>query len=369
GISPKPALAFFGFTLVELLVVIAIIGVLIAILLPAVQAAREAAKRMQCSNNMKQFALAFHNHHEVNQTFPGCKGRLSQANTDRWNQNSFVLPFIEQTALYENIKNSNDVPYDNKTSATDKTPKRGKIATFFCPSDPNATLPGLPEHDEYTGRCNIMSSIGDTIYPPAGRRSGIMQLKSPPYDASGEVIYVTFSDITDGTSNTVLCSESATTATLPNFVPESVFGGIYNENGTLWALTPGGTSVSPQGCLNNARDPNNPRMLKKAAYMQRGGRRFESHWGNGCLFNTILPPNAPSCSITAGDATWGFYTANSYHSGGVNTAACDGSVKFVSETIDCGGLPNSDSEQKGTSDFGVWGAFGTINCGESKALP
>ena len=142
-VRPRPA-----FTLVELLVVIAIIGILVGLLLPAVQAAREAARRMQCSNNLKQLGLAFHNYESATKSFPinyATRGKLGFPNNGPGIANSgrswlqMVLPYIEQTPLYNNIDFT--VGLQPKSSAPTTPVGRNRLAaatvipTFLCPSD------------------------------------------------------------------------------------------------------------------------------------------------------------------------------------------------------------------------------------------
>ncbi len=125
GISASESRKLRGFTLVELLVVIAIIGILIALLLPAVQAAREAARRSQCSNNLKQIGLALHNYHDTMNVFP--PGSINGNNELGWTV--FILPYIEQSALYDQV-NFNQAARGN----IDSTEARTRIETYLCPS-------------------------------------------------------------------------------------------------------------------------------------------------------------------------------------------------------------------------------------------
>jgi prepilin-type N-terminal cleavage/methylation domain-containing protein len=344
-----------GFTLVELLVVIAIIGVLIALLLPAVQAAREAARRMSCSNNMKQFALAFHNYNDIYHHFPGCKGNLSKAGgtRNRHSQHAYVLPFIEQTALFDAIKESSDTPYHNTPTG------RASISTFQCPSDPNAAVPSCLG-DEQGGRSNIMASLGDSTYFNASRRTGLIMTLRGDLNTS---VCRKMSEVKDGTSNTALCSESVTLVSFPvqNEAGVSIKGGMTHQ-ANVGAVT--GFTMNCMNAVDASR-----KAYPQAMNAGRGLRQFDAYGGNGCYFNTILPPNAPTCIGSASDNAWGYYSANSHHTGGVNCGVCDGSVRFVNDSIDCGGLPNSVDSNAMQSLFGVWGAFGSINKGESVTLP
>ncbi|MDR1478668.1 MAG: DUF1559 domain-containing protein [Planctomycetaceae bacterium] len=335
-----------AFTLVELLVVIAIIGVLIALLLPAVQAARAAARRMQCSNHMKQFALAFHGYHDVYQLFPPGAGRVSSFNTNRFNQHVRVLPFIEQTALYENWAASNE----HQLSATyAQTP----IATFLCPSDENARLIGL-----LSARASIAVSIGDSFGTQSANSRGIVGWTPVPSSTTLTTVFPkSFSTITDGTSNTCLCSEVVSARAAGS---RNVKGGVRHA----------GTSIDgtkPSWCKNNAIDPANPSQLGAASTRWRGSRAFDTPISY-VLFNTVLPPNSPTCCRDDNDYNWGFYPPQSHHLGGVNCGVADGSVRFVRDSIDAGGLPDTPHESTGISSFGVWGAFGSIDGGEAKSV-
>ena len=140
-----------AFTLVELLVVIAIIGILIALLLPAVQAAREAARRMSCSNNIKQYGLALHNYHDVHKTFP--TSQMMRMNSGRFNTNWVLCPFIEQTPLYEKLRFIPGQPWDPDFISID-------IPTLRCPSDKSGWVDGGWQ----VGTANIMVSHGDAVF-------------------------------------------------------------------------------------------------------------------------------------------------------------------------------------------------------------
>jgi hypothetical protein len=342
--------------LVELLVVIAIIGVLIALLLPAVQAARAAARRMQCSNNMKQFSLAFHGYHDVYLMFPPGAGRVSSAMagstiTMRFNQHVRILPFIEQTALFEQWAASNE--HQLSTLYAQKP-----ISTFLCPSDENGRLLGRG-----SARSSIVVSIGDGFGVDGGGRRGMVGWSGASGTSWAQVYEKTFDTITDGASNTCLCSEVVSSRVIGS---TNIIGGVRSASGSI----EGGGGAKPTWCMNNARSATNPNQLVSAASdIWRGSRAFDTPL-TYVLFNTIMPPNAPACARTNNDYTWGLYPPQSNHSGGVNCGVVDGSVRFVNDTVDTGTppLPDTVHNYKGISTFGVWGAFGSINGDESKPL-
>jgi prepilin-type N-terminal cleavage/methylation domain-containing protein/prepilin-type processing-associated H-X9-DG protein len=275
-----------GFTLVELLVVIAIIGVLVALLLPAVQAAREAARRMQCQNNLKQMGLALHNFHDTNQRLPPC----AQSNTaNRWGWQVALLPFIEQNNLFQQL----GAP-DLTTTANMPFPAtpivQTKIPTYRCPTDLTTNLTTNPNFDNY-GMSNYIVSEGVISWYVGG--------------VTVEMGKTRLSMITDGTSNTLLVGER-----------DSKIG--------LAAIWPG---VRKTGGVVNGRA------------RERPNAPFLGSRGASCCGNEQPSPPDP--------CRRGGYS--SLHANGVNFVFCDGSVRFVSQTIetdptaaDCNGPARSN---------------------------
>ena len=332
-----------GFTLVELLVVIAIIGVLIALLLPAVQQAREAARRMQCTNQLKQLGLALHNHHDTYGSFPK-KGRLQGGYHDRIGGMLNVLPFIEQSALKERID-----AHTGLAALSDMSPWSGyaplqtRINMLLCPSDPG-TSQSPP--DGYGAPTNYKFSIGDSylaIQSASRSHRGLFEDK-------GEK---SFRDVTDGTSNTVMMGERSV-GTNARMVLQ---GHAYSVSFTS----------DPTVCRDTV-SPTNPNEYT-GSVSNRASQRWIDRVPPFCAFATVLPPNSPSCWTGTNENTSESLTsATSYHPGGVNVVLVDGSVRFIPETIDAGDrtLPEVTS---GESPYGVWGALGSISGGESRQLP
>ena len=382
-----------GFTLVELLVVIAIIGMLIALLLPAVQAAREAARRMQCTNNLKQWALACHTYHDTQSKLPSASGHVINSpncevggDSDEWSGFVVLLPFIEQLALYEHChQDTYNCSY--MFYPTDH-PMTSQVSAFVCPSEAN--------REKAARRAmvrNYVMNIGDYVQtvPMFG-----FDNKSAFYGAGRGVFgyhsFYNLSAITDGTSNTALFSERCVS---PESGIDTDPGVEYPSNGILrvkesclwlhqeageWAAdTPvGWRLMNRNSCLDTREgaDYKNPLADHYAAYPQ--GYRGYIGWGithgymlwNG--FHTILPPNAPCCVNTgqggqAGQGGMGILTASSNHMGGVNLALSDGAVRFIPETVDIG--TGVEAVKSGRSPFGVWGALGSRNGNESVGLP
>jgi type II secretory pathway pseudopilin PulG len=350
-------------------VVIAIIGILIAILLPAVQAARGAARRMQCSNNMKQFGLAMHAYHDVFSALPASRCVLNNFNTHasapednvHWQgiigAIVFLLPFFEQNAMYEKIESI------SKTS-TNRWPLNtefaGRIPTLYCPEDPNVSKPNVSAGN--ISGMSIMVSHGDGMWhnnrPDAGETTDASKVAKRGIFAP--LTYQGFDTCTDGTSNTIAASESVSALALST----NVKGGIYRTSDIH-----NGNAI-PIKCLTSSRSPSNPNVLISGSDVWRG-TIFVDGRTSSAGFCTVLQPNSPSCVYTyptPHNMAWGVFSATSNHNGGVNGVYIDGSVHFISNAVDAGSA-SSPQKSSGISPYGIWGALGTPSGEEAVALP
>ncbi|MHC2070579.1 DUF1559 family PulG-like putative transporter [Bremerella sp. T1] len=352
-----------GFTLVELLVVIAIIGVLIALLLPAVQQAREAARRMDCSNRLKQMGLAIHNHHDTFLHFPalrnnngGTRSTNPRGNEGRNSGLMFILPFIEQPAVYEIMSkpgtfNSTDVlEFGPIRERAWYPPYVAKFDAFVCPSNPST--PANIWGNSFGARSYAVS-LGDSI-------NNNHNLENPRgifgrVDA-GKKSQIDMSSITDGTSNTIMMAERAF----------GVSGDTRNIKG-FFANNVSGLNASPIDCMTTASQG---RYLTSQSVQT--DRAVGVQWFDGYPaftgVTTVLPPNSPSCARDNWGDSWGLFSASSYHPGGVMVLMADASVQFIPETIDTGNLTAAEATS-GISPYGVWGALGSKAGGETVSLP
>ncbi|MDR1924287.1 MAG: DUF1559 domain-containing protein [Planctomycetaceae bacterium] len=375
---------FAGFTLVELLVVVAIISVLIALLLPAVLAAREVSRRIQCASHLRQFGLAIHGYNDTYNTLPAASARVVRSNGTDWNYSCqfFMLPYLEQTARFEAVVDAPSLIGSEDNNEV----LQGVIPFLLCPSDPSGTLPGIVND---IARCNIMTCRGDFVSQVANvthaqtpnnfARAPFMITTTPGIQSETGYFWHTIDQITDGTSNTMAASE-AVSAESP--ISKSIFGGVAGL--TMTGDTLPGTPT-PQTCINQV-DPavDWTKYISTAVDSTEGAAR-----GNVFTYGPIprsgynanLPPNSPSCvrHFTTGanpKVRLGFFPATSLHTGGVNVLFFDGTVHFVTESINHGN-PNTKTNNTvgdqyyvaGPSIYGIWGALATIAQGENKTLP
>ena len=298
-----------AFTLVELLVVIAIIGILIALLLPAVQAAREAARRMSCSNNLKQLALATHTYHDTYKRFP----LSAQSSLYGYSAQSKVLPFIEQGNM-EDLLDFREPMFTGSAWAPVLNPALSsvvdrKIPVLICPSDAGEVLYEDSDGQQWAGT-NYMVNAGPgtgTIYCNTEDTSGLFWRGSA----------TRFRDVTDGTSNTLLLTET-------------LFGLRGDDASDLVDVRRQMKRVSGGSPCAVAADD-----LAASSASSYGGERAGS-WLRNQTYNTMInayyPPNHSEPDVSHHGNC--LMSARSLHPGGVQTALVDGSVRFVSETVD-----------------------------------
>ena len=327
-----------GFTLVELLVVISIIGILVGLLLPAVQAAREAARRMQCQNNLKQIALACHNYHSAYKKFPpSALVDLSvdnTANNGSWGVHGRILPFLEQGSVFEGIDTS--IGWDNQDIIDGL-----RISVYACPSDPGA------------GQERVFDDGRPTLAPTTyGFNFGTWFVFDPSTQEGGNGMFhpnklMRFRDCLDGTSRTLL------TAEVKAWTP-------YLRNGG-----PPTTSL--------------PGNAAAVSFIANSGSEFKetghTEWPDGRVhhtgFTTTLTPNTQVLHTfdgieydidysswqegrngVAGIPTFASITSRSFHLGMVHVALLDGSVTSITDSI----------------DRELWHALGTRSGGEQVQL-
>ncbi len=387
-----------GFTLVELLVVIAIIGILVGLLLPAVQAAREAARRMSCSNNFKQIGLAIHNYHSTYKRMPeqggGTGENVGDARIDNFETNyqqlSYlvgILPFMEQQALWEEISNPNSFDLsDPNTPLVPPWPAMGptpqtvswggttgavggadnyrpwmtEIPTVRCPSDPGVGAPAA-------GRSNYAACLGDAYWQ---HRFGAPGNSLNPTDPDARELRVTgrgafvnrtqtrFRDFLDGLSNTIMCGEITTSL-------------ADMDVRTRAAEAPTSFSTDePQFCVQWL-DPERPRFWGPTAVLSNTiyerGYMWASAQHLNTAMNTIRPPNRELCMNRQAFWTHGNLPASSQHQGGAHVLMGDGAVIFMTDSVEAGdqnAVPvwsgGAGGARPGSkSPYGLWGALGT----------
>ncbi len=313
-----------AFTLIELLVVIAIIAVLIALLLPAVQQAREAARRMQCKNNLKQIGLALHNYHDAYNTFPPAMClTLSGANYGQWGPQARLLPFLDQANLQKLIDFS--LPYDTQLAVV-----KVRVPTYMCPSEPNDR-----------------KSIEDGIeqYPiNYGANFGTWMVFNPVTGQPGDGAFgpngkIGTRDFIDGTSQSLAFSEVR------------AFQAIIKEGGSP-TISPPSTPATVGAWTGNFEADNGHTEWVEGRVHQNGftttfgPNTRVSHTESGRVYDIDFTSVEEGDSTT--QSTYAAITSRSYHVGVVHSLLVDGSVRPISDNI----------------DTKVWRALGTRAGGE-----
>lgn len=292
-----------GFTLVELLVVIAVIGILVALLLPAVQAARETARRTQCSNHLKQLTLAVHTYHDTYQSFPF--GNLSGSISTH----ARLLPYLEQRPLFDSINFNVGYNHPNNSAAL-----MTSVPTFVCPTDVDSLPASLGARNNYSGNAGTSILFGTPSLTPGNPNYGM-----PPQN--GVFLRdraLRFADILDGTSNTTMFSER---------LKGDGSNGVSSPRTDTYQ--PGTYPSTADQALADCRAVNTA-DLSKQGYSNVGAPWIQAYHSS-TLYWHVAPPNTCSCMFPPGRI---MTTASSYHPNGVLVSLCDGSVRFVADTVD-----------------------------------
>lgn len=338
-----------GFTLIELLVSISIIGILIGLLLPAIQQAREAARRTQCRNNLKQIGIALHNYHDVHGAFPFGGG--SRALPTRWlgwgcqrhSIHSMLLPYLDQGPLYDQINFNIDTCFDGWRLPDTFVRVNGPaysttIPGFLCPSDGARPTGPNGSYFENWRTTNYLPNFG-TDWSYTARTDG-------PFHA---ISHIRIADIQDGSSNTGAFSEHVMTDGADTWGPSRELNGTARlKHGYLAPRTYESSQTALDRWCRGATHPG-VAAVSNARYFWATERVGYRH---------VLTPNQPYCIVYRFPTEFAYSNQRvgtyahflnpptSYHHGGVNLLMCDGAVRSVGESIDAG----------------TWHALGTI-CG------
>lgn len=330
-----------GFTLRQLFFVVFLVSLPFALLFPAMQNAREAARRIHCQNNLKQLVMALHNYHDTYLHLPTAMGGTGTGgNENRLNAMVPLSPFLESSPFYSLVDSGSygappggPAPWDKKFPLW-----QYQFELLQCPS-------ATSEVQDYQPT-NYALCIGDVT-------SDIHQLETPR-GLFAPRLYTKLKDCHDGVTNTIAIGEIGT-------ADDRFQAGQIAVNVSAAVLSQPdlcGKTIGPRR-----------RYYRADVRLHRYGRGY--NWVDGAagpgLFQTILPPNSPSCAVGGSEAVDGVYSAGSYHPGGALFGMADGAVLFFTETIDTGKThqspptPSQYSQALVPSPYGVWGALGTID--------
>lgn len=311
-----------AFTLVELLVVIAIIGILVALLLPAIQAAREASRRSACTNNLRQCAIAGLNYESSKKELPigRYKGTVNGVQLSQWGHLSRILPYVEDDATYRLID------FNGKTAESQAKYQQPKI--FICPSDSEDRM----NNDTCSAGGDWLNSGRASYHGNGGNDTGKWPRAGSADEEQNNGVFVTnravkLKQIADGTSHTAMYAEKRL---------GDGDKGVIEVPGDWFQIGSNNDVASIVSACNSLN-------LVGATQYPCSGRNWEHGDYGTTRYNHVLPPNGRSCSLigTAGNFNansindgGGAHTASSRHPGGVNFVCVDGSTHFVSDSID-----------------------------------
>ena len=329
-----------GFTLIELLVVIGIIAILIGLFLPAVQAARESARRLRCGNNLKQMITATHSFAATHGKFPPSAGSGSSYYYDPKKNSSALsvpyqlLPFLEQQALFDSVNIYLPLGFPGENLKHQATATAVRVATFLCPSDPwiNAIEPAGPNSYRACVGVEVKQTFDGHFFYPRQPEPGVFD------------IGISFAEIRDGTANTLAFAEKPI---------GSGAKGTYSpyRDWVVHLATPGDGSADAWMASCSQLRMDDPRF---EPVLDAGGSWLAAMPAH-TLFLASAPPNSlvPDCSPGLSSPDDGIFAARSDHPGGVNAAMADGSVRWVSSSI----------------AIATWRALGTRSGGEIISEP